>query len=185
MRQTLFHIPHEIGPLPVFGWGWALIAWLMVSFLWAWAGRRDGWKRAAISVAPMAVIVGLVLVLLLPRLEETVSTRSGDEALGLPIRGYGVMLFLAMVAGVALAMRLRPGGGIPGELIYALATWLFLFGIGGARLFYLIQYRHEFQGSSLFSLLNIAQGGLVVYGSFIGGAIGFSCSVAGTIFPRW
>ena len=43
MRQTLFYIPHDIGGLPVFGYGWVLIVWLLLSggtLLRRGSGRR-------------------------------------------------------------------------------------------------------------------------------------------------
>ena len=59
----------------------------------------------------------------------------------LPIYGYGTMLFLAFVLCTWLAARLAGGEGIPRESIQDLAIWLFISGIVGARITYMIQYR--------------------------------------------
>ncbi|MHB8902997.1 MAG: prolipoprotein diacylglyceryl transferase family protein, partial [Thermoguttaceae bacterium] len=45
----------------------------------------------------------------------------------------------------------------------------------GARIFYIIQYRHDFH--TLASVLNFTRGGLVVYGSVIGGLVGLAVFV--------
>jgi phosphatidylglycerol:prolipoprotein diacylglycerol transferase len=52
---------------------------------------------------------------------------------------------------------------------------MFISGVVGARLFYVIQYWQQFQQGSLketlFALLNVTQGGLVVYGSVIAAGV--------------
>ena len=105
----------------------------------------------------------------------TVRADSRTEG-GLPIRGYGVMLLVAVVSAVALAAG-GPGGwvSIP-ELIFSLAFYAIVAGIIGARLFYVIEYwEPQFQrdtpGRRLPPSLNVTQGGLVVYGSLLGAAI--------------
>ena len=101
-----------------------------------------------------------------------VSGRTDVE--GLPIRGYGVMLLLAVAAGVGLAAWRGRRLGIDPELIFTLAFWAFVPAIIGARAFYVIEYWDEFQRgpNTLWAILNVTQGGLVVYGSVIGGIAG-------------
>src|SRR4029079_15885832 len=99
----------------------------------------------------------------------------GEEQ-GLPIRGYGVMLLLAVSSAVALLVHRAKRRGYEPELILSLAFWLFLAGIVGARMFYLIEYwqpqfHKETLAETLKAVLNITQGGLVVFGSLIGGAV--------------
>jgi phosphatidylglycerol:prolipoprotein diacylglycerol transferase len=98
---------------------------------------------------------------------------------GLPIRGYGVMLVAAAGAGIALATRRAEQMGIDRDVIFALAVWLFVGGILGARLFYVIEYWDErFRHSSplvvLMRVLNFPEGGLVIYGGLIGGLAAFA-----------
>jgi len=54
--------------------------------------------------------------------------------------------------------------------------WMFVPGIIGARAFYVIEYwpsyHHHGLRETLLAVVNVAQGGLVVYGSFIGGLLG-------------
>jgi phosphatidylglycerol---prolipoprotein diacylglyceryl transferase len=98
---------------------------------------------------------------------------------GLPIFGYGMMLFLAFVSCTWLASRLALRQGIAPQHVQDLAIWLFVFGIIGARLTFMIQYRNEpeYKDLSLTELVvhffMIWEGGLVFYGSAIGGTIGY------------
>jgi phosphatidylglycerol:prolipoprotein diacylglycerol transferase len=100
--------------------------------------------------------------------------------IGIPVRGFGVMLMLATVAGVGLAAYRARQMGLDPEVIYSLAFAMFIAGIAGARLFYIAQYWEQFQQSTfigtLQSILNVTKGGLVVYGSVLAGVptgIGF------------
>jgi phosphatidylglycerol:prolipoprotein diacylglycerol transferase len=85
-----------------------------------------------------------------------------------PISGYGVMLFITFVACTWLAGRRAERVGIPKERIQDLAIWVFLCGVAGARIVYMIQYKEPIQ-----NFFKIWQGGIVFYGSAIGGWIGY------------
>lgn len=193
MRRTLFLIPHEIGPLPLFGFGWALLI-LAVAFLvrLAWASRQA--KRYAGSDGqPAAPTVGevlagegafwLVAAVLAAFVLPSAELKNFDgQPVGMAIRGYGVFLVLGVASAILLSAYRAERRGISHELIYSLAPWTFIGGIVGARLFYVIQYRTEFIGDSLLetirNMLAFTEGGLVVYGSFIGGFL------AALIFTR-
>ncbi len=170
MRQTLFTIPHEVFGLPLFGAGWLLILWAVFCAAYlAWLFRRQGFNAETRGYLPVFVVVALMIWLLLPRLEMA----TGLGASGLPIRGYGVMLLIAVCTGVGLAAWRAKSVGIAPDLIYSLAFWMFALGIFGARLFYIAQnYQGQFQretlAETLAAMANVTQGGLVVYGSFIG-----------------
>jgi phosphatidylglycerol:prolipoprotein diacylglycerol transferase len=88
-----------------------------------------------------------------------------------PVYGYGAMLFLAFIFCTWLACRLAARQGVSREPIQDLAIWLFISGIVGARLTFMIQYSDRFD--SPWQFFAVWDGGLVFYGSFIGGAIGF------------
>jgi phosphatidylglycerol---prolipoprotein diacylglyceryl transferase len=90
----------------------------------------------------------------------------GDQ--GIPIYGYGFMLFVAFVLCTWLACRLGAREGIPPQRIQDLAIWLFLSGIAGARITYMIQY-----GVPFWQFFMIWEGGLVVYGAVPGGILGY------------
>ncbi len=87
---------------------------------------------------------------------------------GLPIYGFGAMMVIALYAGVWLAGRRAQKEGIAKETLWDLAIWLFFGGIVGARIVYMIQYSRP-----VTEFLKIWEGGLVFYGSAIGGVVGY------------
>lgn len=159
MKRDLFYLRGDL-----FGFGWLFWIWLLASaglLLWTW--RRNG-SREALGYLPVLAIAGAAIVWVLPNLV-------GEQ--GLPIRGYGAMLVMGIVSGAWLATSLGRRMGVDSEIILGMAFWVFLCGIAGARLFYVAEYWQEFQGVSrwetLKALLNVTEGGLVVYGGAIGG----------------
>jgi phosphatidylglycerol:prolipoprotein diacylglycerol transferase len=169
MRQTLFSLPAEILHVPVFGVGWLLAAWCLAALgLAVWLVRRQGWSVDTFTQLGMFALSGVALSFL-PLWFDLV----GED--GLPIRGYGVLLLLAVSSAVGVSMRRAMQMGQDPELILSAGTWLFCFGILGARIFYVIEYWQHFQRPTVIetvrSVLNVAQGGLVVYGSLFGGGI--------------
>lgn len=175
MLQTLFHIPREIHGYPVFGFGLLLAAWGLFSvILLARLIRRQGLNADTWSYLPLLALVAAAIVWILPAV---------SEAEGLPIRGYGVMLLLGLVAATSvLAWRMRRAG-LDSELAVTVLFWIFVPGIVGARAFYVIEYWADFHKATaeqtFWAVLNVAQGGLVVYGSVIGGLVGVIA------FARW
>jgi phosphatidylglycerol---prolipoprotein diacylglyceryl transferase len=99
-----------------------------------------------------------------------------DGLPNIPIFGYGTMLFVAFVACTWLAGRLCLRQGIQPQFVQDLAIWIFVVGIIGARITFMVQYR-LYEGRSPFEVLvqfiMIWEGGLVFYGSAIGGAVGY------------
>jgi len=170
MLRTLFYIPNqEIAGLPVFGRGWLLLAWVVFSVvLLIWLVRKQGPKAEAWGYVPLLVLVALAIWWLLPVLCK--------DGRGLPIRGYGVMLLVAVTSAVALAVWRARRVGLDPELILTLAFWAFVPGIIGARAFYVREYWGDVQEETLLgtliAIINLPDGGLVVYGSVIGGFVG-------------
>ncbi len=167
MLQTLFYIPREIAGVPVFGVGWLLAVWAVVSVGWlAWLARRHGFGPEVTANLPLLVTLGAVIGWVLPQL---------CEPQGLPIRGYGVMLLLGLASGVGLAAYRARQIGLNPEMIYSLAFWMCISGIVGARVFYVIEYWPEYQRPTLLQTLqamaNFTKGGLVVFGSAIGAGL--------------
>src|SRR5262249_60125903 len=87
---------------------------------------------------------------------------------GIPLYGYGGMLFVAFVLTTLLASWLARREGIAPQHVQDMAIWIFLAGIVGARVTYMIQY-----GVPLSDFFRIWDGGLVFYGSAIGGVVGY------------
>lgn len=173
MLQTLFHIPNQIGGVPLFGFGLLLALWAVGSVVFlAWLVRRQGFSSDTQGYIPLLLVIGGAIWLVLPKL---------CDAHGLPIRGYGMMLLLAVVSAVGLAAWRAKRRGLDPDVIFNLAFWVFVPGLIGARVFYVIQkWPLEFEPilhtkgfwAVVGDVLNIAQGGLVVYGSIIGGIVG-------------
>lgn len=94
---------------------------------------------------------------------------------GVPIYGFGAMLFLTFVV---TAMWWGPRRvvqiGLPRERLQDMAILVFLFGIAGARILYMLQFPQQFAGQNLFvAFFQIWNGGIVFYGSVFGGLLGY------------
>jgi prolipoprotein diacylglyceryltransferase len=87
---------------------------------------------------------------------------------GLPIFGFGFMLCVAIFLTTWLAGRRARKEGVAPELVYDTVLWIVLLGIAGARIVYMIQY-HQPPARFFF----IWEGGLVFYGSALGGLVGY------------
>jgi phosphatidylglycerol:prolipoprotein diacylglycerol transferase len=177
VRSVLFFIPAELAGYPVFGVGWLLGVWLAVSLaILGWLAIQGRPARELASYLPFLLIGGAVIAFLLPGMVE--ADRAGAP-LGIPVRGFGVMLMAATVLSVGLAAYRAQQMGIEPDHIYTLAFCMFISGIVGARLFFVIQYWPEFVATgpdksidwstTIKKLFNVTQGGLVVYGSVLAG----------------
>jgi phosphatidylglycerol:prolipoprotein diacylglycerol transferase len=165
MQSTLFHVPLRlaIGPwaVPLFGWGLLLVAWAIVGAAWlAVLARRHG-PRAAVAAAGVPLgILGAMILWGLPAI-------AADS--GIPVRGYGVMLLLAAAAGTWLSVVRGRAAGFDADTILSLGMEIFLWGLVGARIFFVAEYHEEFFADGLMAaiprILNIAAGGLVVFGA--------------------
>jgi phosphatidylglycerol:prolipoprotein diacylglycerol transferase len=174
MWQTFFTIPSHVAGMPVFGLGLALAVWTLFSVaLVAWLAWRQGFNADTLGYLPLLVIVAGVILWLLPAISQ--------EPRGLRIHGYGVMILLAVTAGTGLAVWRGRRVGVDPEVILSLAFWMILPAIVGARVFYVTEYWSEQfwpvygrQGLAalLGAVVNVARGGLVIYGGFFGGVVG-------------
>lgn len=167
MRSELFRIPIEIAGVPFLGFGVLLLAWLVGSAGYiAWLIRR-GDRDGAWAQLPVIGVMAAVL-LFIPKIFPE----------GLPVRGYGVMLVLASLTGLAMAVHRARQRGLNPDVIFSLAFGMFICGILGARLFYVIEYWNDFVAAggvsgALRKAVQFTEGGLVVYGSLIGATAAF------------
>lgn len=175
MRSTLFYIPHAdpIFDLPLFGFGW-IVALLVVGSV-IWLGMRimrHGWSWELLSELPLLLLLGAAVVWGAPLVEER---SASGAAVGIPIRGYGLLVLTGIVSSVGLLVYESRRMGLHPDLMMSLAFWMVVGGFAGARIFYVIEYWPQFAADSIpATLANIAKltdGGLVVYGSFIGASI--------------
>ena len=175
MLQTLFYIPAQVAGYPLFGFGLLLAVWAVASVgVLAYLAWRQGFNADTWGYVPILLLMGAIIRWVLPAI---------SEPRGLPIHGYGVMMLLAVVAATLLAAWRASRVGLDPELIFSLAFWMLVPGIVGARAFYVIEYwssqywpYYTAPDGGFWPLvghvLNIAEGGLVVYGAFFGGVAG-------------
>ncbi len=92
-----------------------------------------------------------------------------------PIRifSFGTMMILALWSAIWLGTRRARQEKIDPELIADMAFWVIIFGLIGARLFYVGRYWGQDDLRTFGDIFAIWRGGIVLYGSIIGGAIGF------------
>ena len=172
MRQTLCYIPETFFGLPLFGWGLGLgvlLAIVIISHIYQYIRHRKVSDIGG-SIALLG-IGGVMLVFILPNIAE--------PGLGVPIRGYGFCLLIAILAALCLVVHLAKRQNIAAEKVYSLCFWAVISGIVGARLFYVTEYWQEmlFDHTGQLSLINVLYinwGGLTVFGSILGGALGAS-----------
>ena len=90
----------------------------------------------------------------------------------LTIRWYGFLLTLAIFVAFELAKRRIKAWGLDAERFEAAAFWAVVFGVVGARLFYVLTSWKEFAPNPV-SALYIWQGGLSFHGAVLFGALVF------------
>jgi phosphatidylglycerol---prolipoprotein diacylglyceryl transferase len=175
--QTFFYLPERIAGVPLFGFGWALAMWIVISTLWAgWLARSPATRAEIVGLLPVLGIVAAAIIWLLPNMQVQEGAHSG-----LPIRGYGVMLLLAVLAALAMANHQARRVGLSPEVIQGMGFWLILSGLAGARAFYVALNWNDFASPSIVTTLSriamINIGGIVVYGALLAGfaALAFLC----------
>jgi prolipoprotein diacylglyceryltransferase len=96
---------------------------------------------------------------------------------GIPIYGFGMMLFLAFILCTWLASRRARRVGISREHVQDLVIWLFVGGLLGARISHLV-FEQPWGGWGWFfkQLPQIWNGGIIFYGSVVGGLAGYACA---------
>lgn len=172
MRQVLFYIPLKADWLPA---NLPLYVFLLVVGLAlggaAWLAERrvqkpllkEFLRGAAFWLAGFGVLAALVVYLAAPKLPQ-----------GLPIYGFGMMLFLAFLICTWLAGRRAESEGVAREQIQDVAIWLFIGGLIGARITFLTVEQHLPLSQTISEFYKIWDGGIVLYGSVIGGLVGYA-----------
>jgi phosphatidylglycerol:prolipoprotein diacylglycerol transferase len=79
---------------------------------------------------------------------------------------FGAALAVAIFLAVSLAAKRYAKLGEDPDVVWRLSTWFVVWGLVGARLFYVIQFRDQFK--NFWQIFDITKGGMVFYGSAIG-----------------
>lgn len=101
------------------------------------------------------------------RLEHVGKTFS---VFGFPIAYYGVVIVGGMLLALALVMREAKRSGQDPEMYYNMGLLAILFGIVGARIYYVI-FDWDLYKDNLLEIFHIRNGGLAIYGGVIGGVL--------------
>ena len=103
---------------------------------------------------------------------------------GIEIGWHGLFTVLAVVAGVWLGTRRARAKGIPAGPLGSIAGWAIAGGIVGARLFHVIDHLSYFSEHPL-EVFAVWEGGIAVYGAFIGGVAAASLVAHKNNIPIW
>lgn len=97
---------------------------------------------------------------------------------------YGVCIALAVITTLFYALKRAGYLQVSKQTLLDLILIMFLGGIAGARLQYVIQHWDNYH-DSFFQVINIREGGLVWYGGFIGGFLGGLWMAKRRKLPMW
>jgi phosphatidylglycerol:prolipoprotein diacylglycerol transferase len=153
------------------GAAWLMLVWTAavgIAFLILYLSTRNA-KESAMSAGFWLVVpVGLAAIALF---------RPGIAGSGIPLFGYGMMMFVGFTSATWLASRRVRAIGQRPEVVWDMILWALIPGLIGARLNYLLQYWDRVfagkQGAELvIAVFALWDGGIVFYGSVIGGIVG-------------
>lgn len=85
---------------------------------------------------------------------------------GFTIALYGVVIAIGMGAGLWMALRVAKKYGYDTELIWDFFLYGIIFGLIGARIYYVI-FSWDYYKNNLKDIFNLRQGGLAIYGGVI------------------
>ena len=89
---------------------------------------------------------------------------------GFDIAFYGLLIALAILVGVFITVREAERTGQDPEDYYDLAIFAVIFGVIGARLYYVI-FDWDIYREDLKSIFNLREGGLAIYGGILAAAL--------------
>lgn len=104
----------------------------------------------------------------------------------LSIRTYAICILVGIVAATVLTNERLKARGAESGVVLDIALWAVPLGIIGARIFHVITHPDDYFGSAekMLHILFIWEGGIAIFGSLIGGAIGvyIGCRMTGIRF---
>ncbi|MFN9222933.1 MAG: prolipoprotein diacylglyceryl transferase [Planctomyces sp.] len=157
------------------GAGWLILVWtLAVCVLSAQLWRREGSVVEALLAAGFWLVVPagfLGLLLLQPDI--------GIVRDGFPVFGYGFMMFVGFSTASWLAARRIRSIGVDPDIIWDMLMWALIPGLIGARAYFLLRHGNPaFSAATglqkVIAAVALWDGGIVFYGSVIGGMAGIA-----------
>jgi prolipoprotein diacylglyceryl transferase len=102
------------------------------------------------------------------------------------IRAYAICILIGIIAaGILTNYRLTRRGAEPG-VVLDIIIWAVPLGIVGARIFHVLTHPDDYfyAGADLLKVLYVWEGGIAIFGSLIGGAVGayIGCRLSGIRF---
>jgi phosphatidylglycerol:prolipoprotein diacylglycerol transferase len=173
MRQVLFYIPLKVDWLPP---SFPLYLLLLVVGLILALGlrlasqrtQRPGLRENLASLSSMVGVVSLVVGAAFWYLQNQMPN-------GIPIYGFGMMLFLAFIICTTVAGRRAETEGVPREYIQDFTIWVFIGGLIGARITFLLHQKRPLAFMELLAQLpRIWDGGIILYGSVLGALVAYA-----------
>jgi phosphatidylglycerol:prolipoprotein diacylglycerol transferase len=155
------------------GIAWLILCWVavvLIAFGILFTISKN-WKESAAATSFWLIIPAFLLLL------GIVKPGIGLVEDGIPIFGYGFMMFIGFSSATWLAARRVRSIGQPPDVIWDMMMWVLVPGLIGARLVYLMQnWDRVFAGKQgpqrLIAAFALWDGGIVFYGSVIGGILG-------------
>jgi len=157
------------------GAGWLILIWtLAVCIFSVRVYRTEGTLTEALFSAGFWLTIPagfLGLLLLQPNL--------GVVRDGIPVFGYGFMMFVGFSAASWLAARRIRSIGVDPDVIWDMLMWALIPGLTGARVYFLLRHGHPAFSAAvgfqkLIAAVALWDGGIVFYGSVIGGMAGIA-----------
>lgn len=89
---------------------------------------------------------------------------------GFSIKWYSVLILIGIIVGFILADREARKFNLPKDFVFDLGFWVVIFGIIGARLYYVI-FNFGLYKNDLLEIFKVWNGGLAIHGGIIAGLI--------------
>lgn len=83
---------------------------------------------------------------------------------------YSIFILVAVIIGYLLIVKESSKWGLSKDFVFNLFFWTIIFGIIGARLFYVL-FNFDYYSNNLLEILQVWKGGLAIYGGIIAGVI--------------
>lgn len=92
------------------------------------------------------------------------------QVFGFEIALYGVVIGIGLLAAFALVLRIARKEGLDPEMFWDYIIYVVIFGIIGARAYYVI-FNWDYYSGSFMRIIDIRGGGMAIYGSVIAGVV--------------